>query len=153
MKRCMTRTGKGCGRTLPMEMFYASRPTFCIDCTREQSSVWAKENAEAHNARGKKWRSTNPDKSIAIRRKNRYAVTQDWWDVTLAAQNGHCATCDSTTKLSVDHDHSCCPGRTSCGKCVRGILCGNCNTVLGLFNDDPKIIRSAIAYLESRNGF
>lgn len=51
------------------------------------------------------------------------------WD----AQNGRCAIClgRSSRRLSVDHDHSCCPGKTSCGKCVRGLLCTmNCNRTL-----------------------
>src|SRR4029077_2130187 len=33
--------------------------------------------------------------------------------------------------LAVDHDHNCCPGAHSCGKCIRGILCGTCNSALG----------------------
>lgn len=50
--------------------------------------------------------------------------------------------------LSVDHDHSCCPGKGSCGKCIRGFLCDSCNTVLGRSNDDLIILRNAIAYIE-----
>lgn len=33
--------------------------------------------------------------------------------------------------FAVDHDHACCNGGTSCGRCVRGILCSSCNMSLG----------------------
>jgi len=43
-----------------------------------------------------------------------------------------CAVCRMTENLSVDHDHSCCPGEHSCGKCIRGFLCRTCNFAEGL---------------------
>jgi hypothetical protein len=49
----------------------------------------------------------------------------------------------------VDHDHACCPGTRSCGKCIRGMLCNRCNTGLGMFLDDPNRLRHAASYLES----
>lgn len=40
----------------------------------------------------------------------------------------------------VDHGHSCCPGRKSCGECVRGLLCGRCNLVLGILEEDCNLL-------------
>lgn len=51
-------------------------------------------------------------------------------------------------QLAVDHDHACCAGKRSCGKCVRGLLCLSCNTTLGINNDDPARLRAAADYLE-----
>jgi len=39
----------------------------------------------------------------------------------------------------VDHDHACCPGAVSCGRCVRGFICAGCNQDAGSFD---RIIRS-----------
>lgn len=63
-----------------------------------------------------------------------------------------CQVCSSGRRIHVDHDHSCCSrSGESCGKCVRGALCSNCNTAIGLFGDDVGLLRSAISYL-SGNG-
>lgn len=49
--------------------------------------------------------------------------------------------------LVVDHDHRCCPQAHSCGACVRGFLCGTCNSAAGLLRDDPDIANRMAAYL------
>ena len=59
-----------------------------------------------------------------------------------------CAVCGSTKNLAVDHDHACCDRFGSCGKCVRDILCSNCNTALGHVKDSKDRLRGLIAYLE-----
>lgn len=67
-----------------------------------------------------------------------YKTTKEWFDYKLEKQQGHCALCpatnqsDSGKRLSVDHNHNCCPGKRACGKCNRGLLCFNCNKKLGM---------------------
>lgn len=63
-------------------------------------------------------------------------MTREWYETLLAEQNGCCAICGTTdpgryTVFCVDHDHACCPGERTCGQCVRGLLCLNCNIALG----------------------
>ena len=53
--------------------------------------------------------------------------------------------------LTVDHDHSCCPGQRSCGRCVRGLICMSCNAALGMLNDDLAAAQALAEYLRVRS--
>lgn len=82
------------------------------------------------------WNREDPDWERRRYLWTQFHITLEQYDELLAAQGGHCALCPATPdkhvkKLHVDHDHSCCPGKRSCGKCVRGVLCVNCNSTLG----------------------
>lgn len=78
------------------------------------------------------------------------------------ASNPVCAICEADlTKQTpdfkkrlrpihaVDHDHNCCEGAISCGKCIRGILCRKCNVALGYLQDDANLAQRAAKYLAS----
>lgn len=84
--------------------------------------------------------------------KSKYGLTKEGYENLLALQGGCCQICrvpeQSNRRLSVDHDHSCCPGRTTCGNCIRGLLCDTCNSAIGLLKDDLAIVKSAVTYLE-----
>lgn len=84
--------------------------------------------------------------------KRRYGIDRATYDAMLAAQGGVCAICGSVgrQRLAVDHDHRCCPGKSSCGKCVRALLCGACNSGLANFADDPVRIARAANYVADR---
>jgi hypothetical protein len=83
-----------------------------------------------------------------------YGITLEQHEAMLAGQGGGCAICGGPAKdgrpFYVDHDHSCCPGQRTCGKCVRGLLCGDCNLGIGYFDDDVARMRRAIVYLRDR---
>ncbi len=65
---------------------------------------------------------------------------------------GLCGLCGEpeivgSRRLAIDHDHTCCPGKKSCGKCIRGLICSRCNLGLGHFRHNPKLLGDAILYL------
>jgi hypothetical protein len=77
---------------------------------------------------------------------------QKIYTAALAKQGGACAICRSAApggqgRFHVDHDHACCAGRSTCGKCVRGLLCSACNAGIGLFQDDTDILYAALMYV------
>lgn len=59
-------------------------------------------------------------------------------------ENAECWICQSTTKLVVDHCHS--------TGVIRGVLCSNCNTALGMFKDDLERLTRGIEYLSNPPG-
>ena len=82
-----------------------------------------------------------------------YNTTREAFEALLAKQGGCCAICGTAEPggkgtWQVDHDHSCCAGRKSCGKCIRGLLCVRCNTALGLLRDSIKVLERALIYLK-----
>lgn len=77
--------------------------------------------------------------------KRKYGVTQEWYDEQLKLQDGNCKICGTKDPgkglkhFHVDHSHE-------TGK-VRGLLCHSCNTGIGLFKEDVKLIEKAIEYV------
>ena len=77
------------------------------------------------------------------RLKNDFGITIEKYEEMLKNQNGVCKICNNPEKkgknLAVDHCH-----KTSI---IRGLLCSNCNTGLGKFEDDVERLKNAINYL------
>jgi hypothetical protein len=70
----------------------------------------------------------------------KYGLTESERDELIASQGGVCCICLSAPATHVDHCHK--TGR------VRGVLCFNCNSGLGLLRDDPAVTNRAADYLE-----
>lgn len=129
----------------------------CKACEREVVNRWRRANPEAYEAL-KRLPKTERQK---LRRRERdlhekYGLTLPGYEQLLADHGGVCAICGnppsgngrSGASLHLDHDHACCPEGRSCGKCIRGLLCGSCNTMIGLAGDDPDRLLAAARYLQ-----
>jgi len=83
-------------------------------------------------------------------RSTKYGVSETDYTAMLLTQGNCCAICQISeqeykltseryNKFAVDHCHT-------SGK-VRGLLCTNCNTALGLLKDNKSALQRAIDYL------
>lgn len=94
-----------------------------------------------------------PEQNAEQHRRHGFSLTPERYEEMFAAQDGCCYLCNEPLdqdryKITIDHDHSCCRGRKSCGTCVRGLACRPCNTGIAHFGDDPDRMRRVADNLE-----
>jgi len=131
LRRCNT-----CHDVKPLDAFYRKGAGWqyrCIACSLEHGRLNVRE------ARISSWGS---------HLRKRFGLSVEGWHAMLIEQSGRCAVCEvPMTEPHVDHDHACCDGFKTCGKCVRGLLCNDCNVRLHAGIDLHWMLQ-AIAYLD-----
>jgi len=84
--------------------------------------------------------------------KRRADIKEHLYNTLFDRQNGVCAICylpehhkqnGVTNRLSIDHCHI--------SGDIRGLLCADCNTAIGLMQDNPDRLKSAINYLTNHD--
>jgi hypothetical protein len=120
--------------------------------TRRLADMSPEELKEHRRAIYKRYHQS--EKHNVTRRKSeyqkRYGITLDDYEAMCEAQKGVCKICGNkethkgalgrTKPLCVDHCHA-------TGK-VRGLLCNDCNVLLGRAKDNVTVLESAINYLK-----
>lgn len=153
-----TKTCSKCYLTKPKEDFYKSpgmkdgRRNDCISCCKEARKGRYKPEEAIQRAR--EWNKANPDRVKANQRRRRaekkeeidfkhfcyrFNLTSEEGLTWLKLKGQPCLIC-SKESTELDHDHE--------TKTIRGWLCGNCNRGLGLFGDNPAVLRKAAIFLE-----
>ena len=70
-----------------------------------------------------------------------YGLDDETFTAMVVASQGLCDICDRPERrMHIDHCHS--------TGAVRGLICGDCNHVLGRVRDDPNVLRALADYLE-----
>lgn len=80
------------------------------------------------------------------RRLSRYHLTPQQYEELVGRHQGLCPICMTRKANVIDHDHSCCSGQHTCGGCVRGVLCKQCNAAMGVLTEQG--INRALLYLK-----
>ena len=110
----------------------------------------AKEYAKEYYIRNKDKIKKNKKKYDL---KTNYNITFEQLDKLYLEQNDCCKICNTHKDnnishkgvLCVDHDHKTLE--------VRGLLCGKCNTAIGLLNDNTDLLDKAKQYLKTKGKY
>jgi len=117
---------------------------------RDRKSKWFQENKNKIRERIIKKRNENPEltknQDFKYFIKYMYNISYEEYEKMLIEQNYRCKICGFKTPknkrlLKIDHDHK--------TKKIRGLLCFNCNTALGKFNDCLTNLENAVHYLKN----
>jgi len=103
----------------------------CKPCMSENNKRWSRKN-----------KARRKDNWL----KNRYGLSLSEREQMEMKSGGRCYACGTEpghNNLHVDHCHD--TGR------VRGLLCRNCNSVLGYVYDSPEVLEYLAGYLRSDN--
>ena len=122
----------------------------CKECINEQRRIKYNDNEDFRDKiliQQNIYRNTKNSRSGRRERllKQKYNLSLDDYQNLLIKQNFKCKICQCSegergrSYFAVDHDHK--TGN------VRGLLCDLCNGGLGMFRDDPEILKTAINYL------
>ncbi len=149
MKWCGT-----CKRDLPVCEFFPLKAAYdgyqkrCKQCSYDAFNVWRVKNKDRLNQDQRQQREDKPIRTRDYALKKLYKLPAGSFEIMFDKQAGRCAICardkprnaESTRRwLHVDHCHD--------SGIVRGLLCSGCNTAIGVLQHDPKILQSAIEYI------
>jgi predicted metal-dependent hydrolase len=131
-------------------------------CSRHYHQRYRKKNKKIVQAATRKYRQSEKGQTTESKNRQRYyeenkeeilqkalharlqtlGISVEEYMTLLKKQKGVCGICRKAPvkrRLAVDHCHQ--TGR------VRGLLCGPCNTGLGLLGDNAKGVKMALSYL------
>lgn len=113
------------------------RAILCQPCKTAQHREYCK-STNYHRKRYKKIAPQERERHLI----RKYGMTQADYDRMFSAQGGQCAICNKTQERALDVDHCHATGL------VRGLLCTNCNRMIGHAGDRADKLRAAANYLE-----
>ena len=148
MKKCTK-----CGADKPLDQFALRRGRTSgvqSSCRQCQSEYHRKRYAENEQYRNNRKQQAKARKEVLGHSYLQYGITKDQLDDLARRFDGMCYSCRNRPWTCVDHDHQCCPGdKKTCGNCVRGLLCHQCNIALGLLSDNPDEIEKLLVYIKN----
>jgi hypothetical protein len=136
---CQGKECKKCGGTF----YYINNPSNCVQCTKRRAKEYESSEKGKKNRKATSKRYASSEKGYLVKwkayLKSKYNLSIEDYDKLVVNQKEKCKICKSKFKLYLDHNHQ-------TGK-IRGLLCFNCNMILGLCKENIKILEKCKLYL------
>lgn len=132
-------TCKTCCSAYLRDYYENNRERVLDTCTR-----YYQNNKERRKETSRRWVEANQRRVKDAHLRRQFGITIEQYEQLLESQNGVCGICKcppDKLRLAVDHDHA--------TNEIRGLLCGNCNTAIGLLRESRELFEAAIAYLDA----
>ncbi len=111
----------------------------------ERERAWRKGNREYVLNRSRKYRRKNRERYVGYALKRHYGMTLEQYRTLLQSQSRLCGICHCSlvglSRVCVDHDHG--------SNRIRGLLCNDCNLMLGYAQDSITRLQAGIVYLQT----
>lgn len=109
---------------------------------KEYNRAYRQKNKKKRLEYHRKWKKTEAGKLCIKRYRSNFKIKLPEYKNLIDIQNNLCAICfrkQENKSLAIDHCHL-------TGK-VRGLLCSDCNIMLGFARDNVETLKSAVVYL------
>lgn len=101
---------------------------------------------ERHNQEVRQWMADNLERFKNRKLSMKYGITYEQFKKIIETQNNSCAICMRVFGTETREDLPCVDHCHKTNR-VRGLLCRKCNRALGLFGDDPELLKRALRHL------
>lgn len=153
------KTCNGCGKAKPLEEFHKRACTKdglnhrCKVCVLAHRQEYNSATIDARRATGRRRYANHSPETRARRYRqshaSRYGLTLEQYDAMLAQADGApCPICNTTMSITSKGPDRACVDHCHASGQVRAMICNTCNVGLGMFRDQPELLRRAAEYLE-----
>lgn len=132
-----------CLETKPLDGFYRNK---------SRSDGYANQCKSC----AKSWKDSNKDYTFEYTLRYSHNLSVEDYQAALDSQGGVCSICKTdspggTGRWAIDHSHDCCPSKRTCGQCFRGLLCKDCNVMVGYVERAKRMNFDFDSYLTNKS--
>lgn len=131
-----------CGETDPKKFGFILgkyRKNICRKCAYKYKMAHIKKYPERYKKAQRDYYKRNKERILENNKRWKYGTTFEELK-ELRKKYKCCPICGRKKKLVVDHNHK--------TKAIRGLICTNCNSLLGHCRDNIAVLKRAVLYLK-----